>query len=415
MQFGPRIMARVVELAAVTDTPGILCRRYLTPEHAAANDLAATWMRAAGMNTRIDAAGNLIGRYEGETPGLPALMVGSHLDTVRNAGAYDGMLGVLTAIECVDALHRAGRRLPYAIEVVGFGDEEGVRFQATLLGSTAVAGTFDRTLLERVGEDGIAMADAMRGFGLDPNRLGEAARSPDDVIGYVEVHIEQGPVLESTALPVGIVTAIAGASRFNVSVTGLAGHAGTVPMPERRDALTGAAEMILAVEQICAEAGIVGTVGQASVEPGAVNVISGATRFSLDVRAAEDGDRRSALKTIRSTFECIAARRRLSVSLDETHDAAASPCSARLADELADAVARAGIVPHRLPSGAGHDAMAMAALTDTAMLFVRCEGGISHHPDENITVGDADVATRVLLDFLVHHMPRTHNQRAGAT
>lgn len=413
MQFGPRIMARIAELAALTEAPGMLCRRYLTHEHAAANELTAQWMREAGMRTHVDAAGNLVGRYEGETTGLPALIVGSHLDTVRNAGAYDGMLGVLTAIECVDALHQSGRRLPYAVEVVGFGDEEGVRFQATLLGSTAMAGTFDATLLARPGEDGITMADAMRNFGLDPDRLSEAARAPEDVIGYVEVHIEQGPVLESANLPVGIVTAIAGASRFNVGVTGLAGHAGTVPMSERRDALAGAAEMILAVERICAEAGIVGTVGQALATPGAVNVISGQTSFSLDIRAADDTDRRAAVAAVQTAFEDIAARRALEVSLEATHDAPASPCAPRLADELAAALERAGERALRLPSGAGHDAMAMAALTDIAMLFVRCEGGISHHPDENMTTEDAEVATQVLFDFLSQHVPRTHN-RAGA-
>jgi len=258
-----RILERIEALAGCSAEDGALTRIFLTPQHRAANRLVAGWMREAGLEPRSDAIGNVIGRYEGERAGLPCLMLGSHLDTVRNAGRFDGMLGVVIAIECVEALHRAGARLPFALEVVGFADEEGVRFQSTLLGSRAVAGTFDTAVLDAVDADGISMADALRAFGLDPARIGDAARKRDEVLAYVELHIEQGPVLEREGLPVGIVTAINGAARYTVEINGEAGHAGTVPMHGRRDALAGAAEAVLAVERICGDRpGVVGTVGR---------------------------------------------------------------------------------------------------------------------------------------------------------
>jgi len=403
MQFGPRIMQRVAQLAEHSEAQDRLCRRYLTPEHQRANALVEEWMLAAGMHCHIDAAGNVVGRYEGLTPGQPALLIGSHLDTVRDAGPYDGMLGVLVGIECIDALNAAGERLPYALEVVGFGDEEGVRFQATLIGSSAIAGTFDQSLLNRVDSDGVTMAFALREFGLDPDLITTAARSREDIVGYVEVHIEQGPVLDNEDLPLGVVTAIAGASRFNVRIIGCAGHAGTVPMTHRRDALAGAAEMILAVEQRAQRDGLVGTVGQIESAPGAVNVISGASVFSLDIRSGDDATRTLAVQEICAQFTEIAERRGLQLELEQTHDAPACQCAPHLANALGAALQRHQLSVRKLPSGAGHDAMAMAALTDVAMLFVRCEGGISHHPDEQMTTADADLATVVLLDFLKHH------------
>ena len=396
-------MRRVAELAEFSESPDYLCRRYLTAEHRATNALVMGWMQAAGMTAHVDGAGNVVGRYEATQTGQAALLVGSHLDTVRDAGPYDGMLGVLVGIECVDALHRAGQRLTHAIEVVGFGDEEGVRFQATLLGSTALAGTFNQQLLSRADSDGVTLAQAMCEFGCDPDNIGSATKRAQDVLGYVEVHIEQGPVLDDEDLAVGVVTAIAGASRFNVHVGGFAGHAGTVPMRNRRDALAAAAEMILAVEQRCNDGELVGTVGQISAAPGAVNVISGATQFSLDVRSGDDMQRLTAVADLKRQFAEIATRRNVTTKLEQTHDAKACICSADLTAQLCAAVERHQLPLRTLASGAGHDAMAVAALTPVAMLFVRCKAGISHHPDEQMSTADADTATAVLLDFLKHY------------
>src|SRR5450432_1215065 len=244
--LGDEIVGRINELAAISETPEHLARIFLSKQHRIAADLILTWMRSAGMHAHLDAIGNVCGRYEGERPGLPCLMLGSHYDTVRDAGKWDGPLGLVTAISCVTDLHRRGRRLPFAIEVTGFADEEGVRFASTLLGSRAVAGTFDESALGVKDSAGISMRDALVHFGLDPDHIGAAARARSELLGYVELHIEQGPVLEALKLPVGVVTAIAGATRLAASLIGMAGHAGTVPMALRRDALTGAAECIVA-------------------------------------------------------------------------------------------------------------------------------------------------------------------------
>src|SRR6266496_512749 len=287
-----RILDRCDALARCSEQADGLTRVFLSPEQRAASELVTAWMREAGLEARIDAIGNVVGRYEGETSGRACLMLGSHLDTVRDAGKYDGMLGVITAIECVGDLHARGRRLPFAIEVVGFADEEGVRFSVTLSGSRAVAGTFDRAALDRTDTAGTTMREALVTYGLDPDRVGDAARKPPDVLAYAELHIEQGPVLEALGLPVGVVTAINGGNRFWIDVAGMAGHAGTVPMNLRRDALAAAAECTLAVERIAARiADVVGTVGRIEAFPGAVNVIPGKVRFSLDVRAPRDETR----------------------------------------------------------------------------------------------------------------------------
>ncbi len=393
-------MARADELAAITSGPG-LTRLYLTPEHKAANDLVSRWMQEAGMAVHIDAVGNVVGRYEGERPGLPALMLGSHLDTVRDAGRYDGMLGVLSAIACVADLNARGRRLPFAIEVVGFGDEEGVRFQSTLIGSRAVAGTLDRGLLRNCDSDGVSMADALTAFGLDPNRIGSAVRRPEEVAAYVELHIEQGPVLEREGIPVGIVTGIAGATRLEVTLTGEAGHAGTVPMHLRCDALAAAAEMVLAVEEECSGRGrVVGTVGRLSVSPGAGNVIPGEVRFSVDIRSDQDEQRQERVNTVIDRFDEIAEGRRMGLQYRVTHDSPAVACSPRLMARLSEAARAEGIEAPELLSGAGHDAMAMTPLCEIGMLFVRCRGGISHNPAESITAEDAETGARVLLRFI---------------
>ncbi|HEX9468539.1 MAG TPA: M20 family metallo-hydrolase, partial [Bradyrhizobium sp.] len=285
--LGDEIVGRINELAAISETPEHLTRIFLTKEHRAAADLVLGWMRDAGMRAHLDAIGNVCGRYEGEVAGLPCLMLGSHYDTVRDAGKWDGPLGLITAISCVADLHRRARRLPFAIEVTGFADEEGVRFASTLLGSRAVAGTFDESVLGAKDGAGISLRDALSEFGLDPNHVGAAARTRAELLAYLELHIEQGPVLEGLNLPVGVVTAIAGATRLAASLTGMAGHAGTVPMPLRRDALAGAAESIVAIEEFCrtGQSGLVGTVGYIHAMPGATNVIPGQVSFTIDIRA----------------------------------------------------------------------------------------------------------------------------------
>jgi allantoate deiminase len=401
LALGAEIMSRIDDLAAVSESPDGLTRQYLTPEHRRANDLVGRWMVDAGMTAHQDAVGNIVGRYEGVSEGLPAVMIGSHLDTVIMAGKFDGMLGVVTGITCVRELSRQARRLPFAVEVVGFADEEGARFQSTYLGSRALAGRFELELLARRGKDGISLAEAMTAFGLDPARIGDAARRSEDVLAYLELHIEQGPVLESQDLPVGVVTAISGATRLVVELTGEAGHAGTVPMSLRRDALAAAAECVLAVERVCSETpNLVGTVGWIDANPGATNVIPGAVSFAVDLRAAEDSRRTSALGKIGALFESAASRRGVAIGIDRVHEATSVPCDAKLSGIIAGAIERNGWRVHRLPSGAGHDAAAMADLAPVGMVFVRCEGGVSHNPAENITAADAEAGARVLLQVL---------------
>src|ERR1700730_11811415 len=285
--LGREIVEWVASLGAVSETPNNLTRIFLSPQHRAAADLLLSWMQAAGMTAHLDAIGNVCGRYEGDRPGLPCLMLGSHYDTVRDAGKWDGPLGLITAIACVGAMHQRGQRLPFAIEVIGFADEEGVRFASTLLGSRAIAGTFDESVLGVKDTAGTSMRDALSRFGLDPDHIGAAARGRSELLGYVELHIEQGPVLEGLNLPVGVVTAISGATRLAVSLTGMAGHAGTVPMLLRRDALAGAAECIYEIEEFCRtdQNGLVGTVGYIHAMPGATNVIPGQVSFTIDIRA----------------------------------------------------------------------------------------------------------------------------------
>jgi allantoate deiminase len=396
--LGDEIVGRIERLGAVSETPAQLTRIFLSAEHRIAADLILGWMREAGMAAHLDAVGNVCGRYEGDRPGLPCLMLGSHYDTVRDAGKWDGPLGLLSAISCVADLNRRGRRLPFAIEVAGFADEEGVRFSSTLLGSRAVAGTFDENLLDARDRSGISMRDAMVAFGLVPDRIGAAARTRRELLAYVELHIEQGPVLERKSLPVGVVTAISGATRLAATLTGMAGHAGTVPMALRRDALAGAAECIAAVEDSCRNdtAGLVGTVGQIDATPGASNVIPGQVSFSLDIRAPADPHRTHAVAEIVRRIEAIASRRNLALKLEITHENRTVPCAPWLRAQLADAVAAEGFPVFELPSGAGHDGMAMIDLADVAMLFVRCRGGLSHHPDEHVETADADAGARVL-------------------
>ena len=406
--LGDEIVGRINQLAAISETPEHLTRVFLTKEHRAAADLLLSWMRSAGMRAELDAIGNVCGRYEGERPGLPCLMLGSHYDTVRDAGRWDGPLGLIAAISCVADLNRRGRRLPFAIEVTGFADEEGVRFASTLLGSRAVAGTFIESVLGTKDGAGISMRDALVQFGLDPDHIGAAARAPSELLAYIELHIEQGPVLEGLNLPVGVVTAIAGATRLAASLTGMAGHAGTVPMLLRRDALAGAAECIVEIEEFCRTDGdgLVGTVGYIHAMPGATNVIPGQVAFTIDIRAPTDAHRKLAVADIVRRIEAIAKRRKLKLQLDVTHENRSVPCAPWLTSQVAQAIAGEGYRVFELPSGAGHDGMAMIDIADIAMVFVRCRGGISHHPDEHVEVADADAGARVLLRLIENFRPR---------
>ena len=407
-ELGREIVRRIDALGAISETPDHLTRIFLSPEHRAAADLLLSWMRDAGMTAHLDAIGNVCGRYEGAEEGLPCLMLGSHYDTVRDAGKWDGPLGLITAICCVADLQRRGKRLPFAVEVTGFADEEGVRFASTLLGSRAVAGTFDESVLGSIDGAGLSMREALRKFGLDPDHIGAAARVRGELLAYVELHIEQGPVLEGLDLPVGIVTAIAGATRLAASLTGMAGHAGTVPMLLRRDALVGAAECIVEIEQFCQtdQDGLVGTVGYIDARPGATNVIPGQVSFTIDIRAPTDAHRKLAVADIVRRIESIAKRRKLALQLDVTHENRTVPCAPWLRNQISQAVAAEGIRGFELPSGAGHDGMAMIDIADVAMLFVRCRGGVSHHPDEHVDPADADAGARVLLRLIESFRPR---------
>ena len=402
-----RVLERIETLAGFSELDGGLTRVALSKEHRAASEAVIAWMTEAGMEARLDAIGNVVGRYEGETPGLPCLMMGSHLDSVRDAGKYDGPLGVLVPLACVEALNEAGRRLPFAIEVVGFVDEEGVRFKTSLLGSRGVAGTFEDKALDATDEDGVSLAQAMQDFGLDPAAIPAAARRREDVHAYVEFHIEQGPVLEDEDLPAGVVTAISGQTRLKAMIEGTAGHAGTVPMTLRRDALAAAAECVLEVERFCRDGppGLVGTVGELAVSPGASNVIAGSTRFSLDIRSPVDSERRCAVSSIEKAMKQIVDRRGLRLAVETTFDTDSCRCAPWLMDQLGSAIEAETLPVRHLPSGAGHDGMAMIGLTDIAMLFLRCEGGISHNPLEAVSQDDVETGLRVLQRFIERFEP----------
>jgi allantoate deiminase len=408
--FATRILRQAGALATVSDESGAITRTFASPAMRRANDLVAGWMRAAGMKTRVDAVGNLIGHYAGKTAGAKILLLGSHLDTVRNAGKFDGPLGVLLALACVENLHRKKRRLPFAIEVVGFADEEGVRYQTAYLGSKALAGCFDARDLKRKDAAGISLADAIKQFGGNPANLKSAAVDPKNLLGYVEAHIEQGPVLEEKKLALGIVSAIAGQTRVRVSFLGRAGHAGTTPMNSRHDALCAAAEFILAVEQLARQTpGLVATVGQIQAQPGASNVIPGEVHLSLDIRHAVDSIRQSAHLALKKTAFKIAARRKIKLDGEVVQQTSATVCSGELSGLLAQSVKRHQKKVLRLASGAGHDAAILAHITPAAMLFIRCKNGLSHHPDESVKIQDVGLAFEVLNDFVLR-LAKKHEQ-----
>lgn len=396
----PRIVIeRCQYLARCTDEPGAITRPFGSEAMRCAQERVGEWMREAGMTVRRDNVGNLRGRYEGSADA--ALLLGSHLDSVRDAGKYDGPLGVITAIAAIQRLHDTGRRLPFAIEVLAFADEEGLRFGSTYLGSRAVAGTFDVPDLDRSDSGGVTMREAIRAFGGDPDRIDEDRWYGGSPLGYVEVHIEQGPLLEARGLPVGVVTAIAGQDRHTLTFKGEAGHAGTVPMDRRRDALVAAANFVQAVAGHAeGHLGLVATVGQLTVRPGVTNVIPGEVTLSLDVRHADDAQRILASKRLFELAAEIGKHRHIAVETSHVTDNATTPCSRRLTALLTRAIEDLDHPVVELVSGAGHDAVAMSALTEVAMLFVRCKGGVSHNPAESVTTEDVAVAIDVLGRFL---------------
>ena len=396
---GRRLMARLDAFAAFSDEPRRLTRLFLSDAHRRAAQAFIGWCGEAGLEARIDAAGNVVARYEGKRAGAPAVMLGSHIDTVRDAGRYDGNYGALAALAVIEALAERGERLDHAVEIVAFGDEEGVRFRTTLTGSRALAGTYPEDALDQRDSSGVSMREALKAFGGDPERAGSIRRT--GVAAFVEAHIEQGPILEADGLPLGVVTAINGATRLEVGVDGVAGHAGATPMRLRRDALTAAAEMALAIEaRARGEADLVATVGRFDVWPDATNVIPGHVQFSIDVRSPDDQRRAAALADLEARITAIAASRGVRVSIAKPHDANAFACDPSIIADLKKAVEAVGVPPRLLPSGAGHDSMVMGKLCPAGMLFVRCKGGVSHNPLESITVEDCALGLKALTRFV---------------
>lgn len=392
------IIARCRAIADFTEEPGRTTRTFLSPPMREVHRDLRTWMESLGMSVSVDAAGNLRGYYQGIRPDAPRLLIGSHLDTVPSAGAFDGILGVVLGIGLVESLN--GRRLPFAIEIVGFSEEEGVRFGVAFIGSRALVGTIDAELLEKKDARGVTVAQAIRDFGSDPSKMSDAIVR-DAALGYLEFHIEQGPVLDDAGLPLGVVQGIAGQTRARVSFRGRANHAGTTPMHLRHDAMAAVAEWILAVEQEGrAVQGLVATVGQMEAFPGASNVIAGEVRASLDVRHASDAKRTITVNRILSAGRDVAVRRGIEFECTSMREQPFVGCDQNLTLALEKAVSLAGFPVRRMVSGAGHDAMIVAQKMPVAMLFLRSSGGISHHPDENVFSQDVAAALQTGLRFL---------------
>ena len=387
------VIGRCRLLAGFSEEAGCTTRTFLSPPMRDVHADLTRWMTEIGMTVRVDAAGNLRGLYPGSSSHAPRLFIGSHLDTVPRAGAFDGVLGVVLGIALVQRVH--GHRFPFAIEVVGFSDEEGVRFGVPFIGSRALAGTVDEALLARRDADGRSVADAIGDYGLDPRGIADAAADAS-AIGYLEFHIEQGPILETLGVSLGIVDVIVGQTRVEATFTGAAGHAGTTPMSTRRDALAGASEWIGAVErQAHATPGLKATVGRIGATPNAGNVIAGRCVATLDVRHHDDAVRAAATDRLAALARDIAARRRLDLAWTPQLDQAAVAMDGTLVATLERAVTRAGAPVHHLGSGAGHDAMIVAARMPAAMVFLRSPGGISHHPDESVLEEDVAAALDV--------------------
>lgn len=394
------IIVRCKAIAEFSEQPGCTTRTFLSPPMREVHRTLRSWMESLGMSVAVDSVGNLRGHYQGLHDHAPPLLIGSHLDTVPCAGAFDGILGVILGIALVESLNK--RRLPFAIEIVGFSEEEGVRFGVPFIGSRALIGAVHTELLETKDAHGCTVAQAIRDFGLDPSRTSEAILK-GRVLGYLEFHIEQGPVLDDLGLPLGVVEAIVGQTQARVSFRGRANHAGTTPMHLRHDAVAAAAEWILAVEREARPtSGLVATVGQVEALPGASNVIPGEARASLDVRHASDAQRTAGVDRILSAARDIAQRRGLKFECSARQDQQAVACDPNLVLAMEKAVARAGFPVQRMTSGAGHDAMILAQKAPVAMLFLRSPGGISHHPDERVLSEDVAAALQTGLYFLEH-------------
>ena len=407
MRFGNRILEQADALACFSESSAVLTRTYLSASHRRAADFLLQLMHDAGMDAAVDALGNVVGRYAGKHEAASTILCGSHQDSVVDAGRYDGVFGILSPIACIADLNQRGVRLEHAIEVVAFGDEEGVRFDVTMIGSAAMAGRFDQSWLEKKDSAGISMGQALSQFGVDGRDWKRVERDRAQFVCFVETHIEQGPVLLEEGLAVGVVSAIAGVSRVRATVTGVAGHAGTVPMQMRHDALTAAAEMTLAAEALAQARAdqIVATVGKFTVAAGgAINVIPGRIQFTIDLRSGDDDKRRQSVALLSEQCQAIASRRGVTLDWEVFFENNAAPCDSTLKAQLAGAIERHGVPLRELASGAGHDAMKFHGVLPMAMLFVRCgNGGISHNPAEIMSAADADLATEVLLDFFEHY------------
>jgi len=391
----------LTDLGRITDEPGKLTRTFLSPAMRRANVQVGAWMREAGLNVREDTVGNLIGRLESPSPRAKTLLLGSHLDTVRDAGKFDGPVGVVLPIVALAELRRRKVVLPFHVEVLGFSEEEGVRFASAYLGSKGYTGQLRASDLKPRDSEGLSVADALTKFNRSRFSLPRSAQRQSNLLGYFEVHIEQGPVLEAERLAVGVVAGIAGQTRGRLTFRGKAGHAGTTPMALRRDALAAAAELVLLVETLARRAPpLVATVGTLAVSPGAPNVIPGEVTLSLDVRHPRDPVRRAAVQSLLAAARTIARRRRLSVAWEKTQENGAVACSDRLSAFLSESVRVVQRRSLELVSGAGHDAVVMSTLTPVAMLFVRCRDGLSHHPDEYASPADLAVALQVVEDFI---------------
>ena len=385
-KIAEEVIARCRKLASLSEDVDGTRRTFLSPPMHDCHREVSSWMKTRGMTVSVDAVGNLRGIYPGASPGAPRILIGSHLDTVPNAGAFDGILGVVLAVGLVESLD--GLKLPFGIELIGFSEEEGVRFGVPFIGSRALVGRVDEELLGRKDERGISVRKAIQDFGLNPNEISKAMLL-DDVLGYVEFHIEQGPVLESFGRPLGVVEAIVGQNRLEFTFSGQSNHAGTTPMNLRHDALAAAAEWIVAVDNLAQRtAGLVATVGFVEAKPGATNVIAGEARATLDIRHASDVARTEALDELIRQAEDISAKRGVTVkwrTLLAQHAVAMDPF---LAGQIEQAIQKSGCEVHRMASGAGHDAMILAEKIPAAMIFLRTPGGISHDPAESVHLDD---------------------------
>jgi allantoate deiminase len=407
-QAAATLARRIDLLARVSDERGATTRTFMSPAMRRANALVGRWMKGAGLRVRVDPVGNLIGRTPAPTGKAKTLVLGSHLDTVRDAGRFDGPLGVLLPLAAIEVLRGRGVALPFGVEIVGFSEEEGVRFSSSYLGSKGYTGRLRESDLRLRDSQGVSLGQALSASNRGRFSIPKPAHPRGQLLGYLEVHIEQGPVLESKGLAAGVVSAIAGQTRARITFSGKAGHAGTTPMALRADALAGAAEFVVGVERLArSRPPLVATVGRISAHPGATNVIAGSAELSLDVRHPADAARRAALRILTESARSIAKRRGLSFSIGVTQDNDAVACSAELTSLLARSVRRCQGRSATLASGAGHDGVVVSSLAPVAMLFVRCRGGLSHHPDEFVSQGDLKAALGIVVDFLSSLASRT--------